>query len=84
MTGRIYEQEPKLIEEIRAAGQEIAFHSYAHQSDWNRSYYASEVARCRELAGVDAVQGYRSPNSQWDKNTLIPSWLLYLVLTNKM
>ncbi|OGZ03095.1 MAG: hypothetical protein A2390_02635, partial [Candidatus Liptonbacteria bacterium RIFOXYB1_FULL_36_10] len=68
VVGKIFKEQSDLIQMIREAGQEVAFHSYNHQSDWNSNYYVSEVKACREAA--DWPVGYRSPRSRFDNSTL--------------
>ncbi len=72
IVGKIYEEQPNLIKWITSQGQEIAFHSYHHPSDWNKKYYAEEIQRCRQIS--DLPKGYRSPRSQWNKTTLKTLW----------
>ncbi len=72
VAGRLVSEQPDLIEWITGAGQEVAFHSYHHQPDWQPAYYADEVARCRSLS--PEPRGYRSPRSQWDESTLTSAW----------
>ena len=68
VVGKIFEQQPDLIEKIQKAGQEVAFHSYQHYSDWRPRYYAEEIKLCRQVA--DQPAGYRSPQSRWNRKTL--------------
>jgi peptidoglycan/xylan/chitin deacetylase (PgdA/CDA1 family) len=68
VVGRLFVEQPDLIEQIFAAGHEIGFHSYHHQSDWRPELYADEVRRCRAVAAWPT--GYRSPRSDWDRHTL--------------
>ncbi len=72
VAGRLVSEQPDLIEWITGAGQEVAFHSYHHQPDWQPAYYADEVARCRKVS--PEPRGYRSPRSQWDESTLTSAW----------
>jgi len=72
VTGRIYQEQGDLVEKILQAGHEIAFHSYSHPSNWSPKYYKEEVLRCRALS--PDVRGYRSPRSQWNRQTLQTMW----------
>jgi peptidoglycan/xylan/chitin deacetylase (PgdA/CDA1 family) len=72
VVGRLFVEQPDLVERIVAAGHEVAFHSYHHQSDWRPEYYADEVRHCREVASWP--RGYRSPRSDWDRRTLASCW----------
>ena len=72
VVGRLFQEQPDLIEEITDAGQEVAFHSYNHPSDWQAADFADEVALCRRVSSDP--KGYRSPRSQWSESTLISAW----------
>ncbi|MEA3323845.1 MAG: methyltransferase domain-containing protein [Euryarchaeota archaeon] len=72
IVGRIFQEQPSLIECILREGQEVAFHSYNHQSDWQPPYYSDEIDLCRKASPIPC--GYRSPRSQWDRNTLKTLW----------
>ncbi len=72
VVGRLFEEQPDLIGWITGAGQEVAFHSYNHQPDWRPALFAEEVARCRRVSSDP--DGYRSPRSEWDENTLASVW----------
>ena len=72
VVGRLFREQPDLIEMIRAGGQEVAFHSYHHQPDWRPAYYAEEVRLCREASPLP--RGYRSPRSEWDRETIRACW----------
>ncbi len=72
VVGRLSQDQPDIIEWILEAGQEVAFHSYNHQSDWKPEYYASEVKLCRDSSAL--FRGYRSPRSRWDHSTLQSLW----------
>src|SRR3989338_4241468 len=50
VVGRLFQEQPDLIEWILNAGQEIAFHSCNHQSDWQPKYFASEIDLCRKVS----------------------------------
>ncbi len=68
VVGRLFNEQPDLIEAIEDGGHEVAFHSHEHHRDWNPDYYAAEVALCRATSA--SVKGYRSPRSQWGRETL--------------
>jgi peptidoglycan/xylan/chitin deacetylase (PgdA/CDA1 family)/SAM-dependent methyltransferase len=68
VVGKLFREQPDLIEWIVAAGAEVAFHSYHHFPDWQPTHYSSEPALCRELSA--SIKGYRSPRSRWDEATL--------------
>jgi len=72
VTGRLFKEEPELIEKILQAGHEVAFHSYNHQSDWRPKYYRAEVELCRQTSRVP--KGYRSPRSGCNRATLKALW----------
>ena len=72
VVGKLFGEQPDLIGWITDAGQELAFHSYNHQPDWQPAFYADEVARCRRVSSEP--KGYRSPRSQWDERTLASAW----------
>src|SRR5438876_5130699 len=59
VVGKLYRDQPDLIDQIREAGQEVAFHSYHHQADWQPKYYAEQVRLCRQVSAFP--RGYRSP-----------------------
>ena len=72
VVGKIQTEQPDLLEIIRAAHHEVAFHSHGHHRDWNKDYYAEEVALCRAASALP--RGYRSPRSQWGRETLEALW----------
>lgn len=72
VVGRLFQEQPDLIEWILHAGQEVAFHSYNHQSDWQPKYYSDEIDLCRKVSSLPC--GYRSPRSQWNQTTLKTLW----------
>jgi len=74
VVGKLFGQQPDLIKQIIDAGQEVAFHSYNHQPDWNPKYYADEIHLCRRVS--NSPRGYRSPRAQWNQNTLKTLWEL--------
>ena len=70
VVGKIYREQPGLIDRIIQGGHEIAFHSYNHT--YEPENYQNEVALCRQLA--PSIRGYRSPRSQWNESTLDALW----------
>jgi len=72
VVGKIFQEQPDLIEWILQEGQEVAFHSYNHQSDWQPKYYSDEVDLCSRVSSLP--RGYRSPQSQWNQDTLKTLW----------
>jgi len=72
IVGKLFQEQPDLIEWIRQEGHEIAFHAYGNYPDWGPEYYSSEVDLCRKVSAEP--KGYRSPRSQWDQNTLRSLW----------
>lgn len=68
VVGKLFKEQPDLIGWILDASQEIAFHSYNHQSDWQSKYFTSEIGLCRNTS--QSVKGYRSPQSLWNHATL--------------
>ena len=57
VVGKIFEQQPDLIERIQQAGHEVAFHSYQHYSDWGPRYYADEIKLCRQVTDLPSPGG---------------------------
>ena len=72
VVGKLFQEQPDIIEWILEAGQEVAFHSYNHPSDWRAEHDASEVKLCRDISALP--RGYRSPQSAWDQSTLQSLW----------
>ena len=68
IVGKLFLEQPDLIEWILQEGQEIAFHSFNHYSDWQPKYYSEEINLCRGIS--ELPKGYRSPQSRWNLNTL--------------
>lgn len=72
IVGKLFQEQPDLIEWILNEGQEVAFHSYNHQSDWKPQYYSNEINLCRKVSSLPS--GYRSPRSQWNQTTVKNLW----------
>ena len=72
VVGKLFQEQPELIEWILQEEQEVAFHSYNHQSDWQPEYYSDEIDLCRKVSSLP--RGYRSPRSQWNQSTLKTLW----------
>jgi peptidoglycan/xylan/chitin deacetylase (PgdA/CDA1 family) len=72
IVGKLFVEQPDLIDSILKAGQEIAFHSYNHQTDWNAEYYSNEISLCRKVSSIPL--GYRSPRSQITQNAVQTIW----------
>jgi hypothetical protein len=70
VVGRIYQEQPELIDQITSGGHEIAFHSYSHT--YKPENYQKEIALCRQLSPT--INGYRSPKSLWNEVTLRALW----------
>ena len=68
VVGKLFQEQPDLIGWILGDGQEVAFHSYNHYSDWQPKYYASEINLCSKVSFLP--KGYRSPQSRWNQTTL--------------
>ncbi len=68
VVGKLFKEQPDLIKQITEAGQEVAFHSYNHQPDWNPRYYSNEIDLCKKVSSLPL--GYRSPRSKWNGITL--------------
>jgi len=72
--GRVAERHPGRVEEIVAAGHEIAHHGYTHTSPTklSREEEEAELVKGREVLegfGVE-VRGYRSPSWDFSEHTL--------------
>lgn len=72
VVGKLFQEQPDLIEWILKEGQEVAFHSYNHRVDWQPNYYVDEIDLCRKVSNLPC--GYRSPYSEWNKDTLRALW----------
>ncbi len=72
VVGKLFLEQPDLIESILEAGQEVAFHSYHHRAQ--PGYYAEEIDLCKKTPTRARVYGYRSPQSRWNRTTLKNLW----------
>ena len=72
VVGKLFNQQPDLIERIINEGQEVAFHSFNHQTDWNPQYYSNEIDLCRKVSPIPT--GYRSPRSQINQSAVKTIW----------
>jgi hypothetical protein len=72
VVGKLFNEQPALIESILNEGQEIAFHSYNHQTDWKPEYYSNEIDLCRKTSRIPT--GYRSPRSQINQSAVRTIW----------
>jgi len=72
VVGKLFLEQPDLIEHILDYGQEVAFHSYHHRAQ--PRYYADEIDLCRKAPAGSRVYGYRSPQSRWNQTTLKKLW----------
>ena len=68
IVGKLFNKEPEIMDRVIKSGNEVAFHSFNHQNNWNPSYFHDEVKLCREVSSLPI--GYRSPRSQWDRSTI--------------
>ncbi|MHA1170121.1 MAG: polysaccharide deacetylase family protein, partial [Candidatus Hodarchaeales archaeon] len=68
VVGKLFMEQPDIIDRIVKSGSEVAFHSFNHQNDWKPSFFYDEVKLCREMSSLPV--GYRSPRSQWNLSTL--------------
>jgi hypothetical protein len=72
VVGKLFKEQPDLIDNILNEGQEVAFHSYNHQTDWNSEYYLNEIGLCRKVSKIPT--GYRSPRSQINQSAVHAIW----------
>lgn len=72
IVGKLFKEQPDLIDNILNEGQEVAFHSYNHQTDWNADYYLKEIELCRRISKIP--MGYRSPRSQINQKAVETIW----------
>ncbi|MBW1962716.1 MAG: polysaccharide deacetylase family protein [Deltaproteobacteria bacterium] len=72
VVGKLFLEQPDLIEMIVDHSHEIAYHSYSHPADWHPGIYAEQVALCAAIS--KSPRGYRSPRSKWDETTLKALW----------
>ena len=72
VVGRLFREQPDLIDWILQEGHEVAFHSFHHQSDWRPDYFIKEIDLCREYSPIPS--GYRSPQSKIDQRGIEHLW----------
>jgi peptidoglycan/xylan/chitin deacetylase (PgdA/CDA1 family) len=72
VVGKLFIEQPDLIEMILKEGQEVAFHSYNHFRDWKPEYFSNEISLCRKVSPIP--KGYRSPRSQINKTAVQTLW----------
>lgn len=72
VVGKLFQEQPDLIEWILQDGQEVAFHSYYHHHSCRPEDYPKEIDLCRKVSPL--VRGYRSPRSQWNQTTMKSLW----------
>ena len=72
VVGKIFAEQPDLIDWITQDGHEIAFHSYDHRPDWQACHSSGQVDRCRTVS--PAIRGYRSPRSEIDQAAIQRLW----------
>ncbi|MDA9983270.1 polysaccharide deacetylase family protein [Gammaproteobacteria bacterium] len=72
VVGKLFDQQPDLIDWIYQAGHEVAFHSYNHFPSWQPEHYTDEVRLCAMASPTP--KGYRSPRSQWNHDTVQSIW----------
>lgn len=72
VVGKLFDEQPDLIKRILVEGQEVAFHSFNHQTDWNEKYFSNEIDLCRKTSQIPT--GYRSPRSQINRNAVKTIW----------
>ncbi len=70
VVGKMFLEQPDMVEWILRDEQEVAFHSYHHRCQ--PEYYAEEIDLCRKISSQ--VRGYRSPQSRWNQTTLQNLW----------
>jgi peptidoglycan/xylan/chitin deacetylase (PgdA/CDA1 family) len=72
VVGKLFIDQPDLVDSITKEGQEVAFHSFNHQTDWNPAYYSNEIELCRKVSKIPT--GYRSPRSQITPSAVKDIW----------
>jgi peptidoglycan/xylan/chitin deacetylase (PgdA/CDA1 family) len=72
IVGKLFQEQPDLIQWIIKEDQDIGFHSYNHQADWKPEYYSDEIDLCRNVSRLPL--GYRSPRSQVNQKALERLW----------
>ena len=70
VVGRLFSEQPDLIDWIHGEGHEIAFHSYHHLCDCRANEFRNEVRLCRKIS--PEPRGYRSPQARWNQDALEP------------
>jgi len=70
VVGKLFQEQPDVIQWILEEGHEVAFHSYNHQI--KPENYSDEIDLCRKISPLPV--GYRSPRSQWNQSTLETLW----------
>ena len=68
VVGRLFREQPDMIDWIAGEGHEIAFHSYNHRIDCPAEEFRREIGLCRKIS--PEPRGYRSPQSRWSRDTL--------------
>ena len=72
VVGKLFIDQPDLVNSISNEGQEVAFHSFNHQTDWNPAYFSNEIELCRKVSKKPT--GYRSPRSQITQSAVKDIW----------
>jgi peptidoglycan/xylan/chitin deacetylase (PgdA/CDA1 family) len=72
VAGKLFAEQPDLIEAITRAGHEIAFHSYDHRADRAPQHQVEQIERCRDVSST--VCGYRSARSEIDPAAVARLW----------
>jgi peptidoglycan/xylan/chitin deacetylase (PgdA/CDA1 family)/SAM-dependent methyltransferase len=72
VVGKIFVDQPDLIDWITRDGHEVAFHSYDHRPDWKPCHSSSQIDLCRRLS--PSIRGYRSPRSEIDRAGVQRLW----------
>ena len=72
IVGKLFVDQPDLVDSISKGGQEVAFHSFNHQTDWNPAYFSNEIELCRKVSKIP--KGYRSPRSQITQSAVKDIW----------
>lgn len=72
VVGRLFCEQPDLIDWISEEKQDIAFHSYNHYPNWNPNHYSNEIDLCKSVSSIP--HGYRSPRSQINLDAVKKLW----------